>query len=78
MSRELKIAPELRVRVDAVAARSSRTPAEIVADALENGHSLAWQERFVDRIAAGIEAADAGRFASSAELARVLAKYRPS
>ena len=78
MAEELKIAPELHARIDAIAMRSSRSAAEVVADALEHGHSLEWQERFLDKVKAGIEAAEAGRFASSADVERVLAKYRPS
>lgn len=78
MSTELKIAPELQARVDAIAARSSLSAAEIVADALENGHSLEWQERFLDKVIAGIEAADRGEFAGRADVERVLNKYRPA
>lgn len=78
MADALKIAPELRARVDAVAARSSRSPSEVVADALEHGHSLEWQERFVERVRAGLEDADAGRFAMPADFERLRNKYRPT
>ncbi|WP_244487556.1 MULTISPECIES: transcriptional regulator [unclassified Aureimonas] len=73
----MKIASALKARVDAIAARSSLSAAEIVADALEHGHSLEWQERFLDKVAEGIAAADRGDFASPSEVERVLHKYRP-
>jgi predicted transcriptional regulator len=78
MTIELEITPELRARIDAIAARSSLSVSEVIADALENGHSLEWQERFLDKVAAGIGAADRGEFATPTEIERVLNKYRPS
>lgn len=78
MTTQLEITPELRARVDAIAARLGRSASEVVADALENGHSLEWQERFLDKVAAGIAAADRGEFASEADIERVRNKYRPS
>ncbi len=78
MTAQLEITPELRARVDAIAARLRRSASEVIADALENGHSLEWQERFLDNVAAGIEAADRGEFASEADIERVRNKYRPS
>ncbi|MEH3148315.1 MAG: transcriptional regulator [Methylobacterium frigidaeris] len=59
-------------------ARSHRSPADIVADALEHGHSLEWQERFLDKIEIGTAQADRGEFASPAEVERVFNKYRPT
>jgi predicted transcriptional regulator len=73
---ELKIASDLQARIDAIAARSRLSPSEVIADALENGHSLEWQERFLDKVAAGIAAADRGEFASEEEIERVRNKYR--
>ncbi len=78
MAESPKIAPALQARIDAIAARSRRSPADIVADALEHGHSLAWQEQFLDKVTAGIAEADAGLFASPADVSRVLNKYRPT
>lgn len=78
MAQALKIAPDLQARVNSIAARSSRSPEEVVTDALENGHSLEWQERFIDKVNAGLVAAEAGQFASAADVERVLNKYRPS
>ena len=74
----VKISPELQARVDALAARLHSSPAEVVADALENGHSLEWQERFVERVRAGIADADAGRFATPADFERLRNRYRPT
>ena len=78
MAATMKLAPDLQRRVDAVAALSSRSPAEVVADALEYGHSLEWQERFVEQVRTGLDDAVAGRFATPADFARLRAKYRPS
>ncbi len=78
MTITLEIPADLQARVDAIAARSSLSAAEIIADALENGHSLEWQERFLDKVAAGMAAADRGEFATADDIARVVNKYRPS
>lgn len=77
MPMKLDIAPALQDRIDAIAARSSLSASEVIADVLENGHSLDWQERFLDQIAVGIAAADRGAFASPAAIERVLNKYPP-
>lgn len=71
------ISTELKERVDALAARTGRLAAEVVADALEHGHSLEWQEHFIARVEAGIAAADRGDFAAPQDIERVLDKYRP-
>jgi predicted transcriptional regulator len=78
MTVELEITPELQARIDAIAARSNLSVSEVIADALENGHSLEWQERFLEKVAAGIRAADRGEFAGPDDLHRVRNKYRPS
>lgn len=75
---ELEITPELQARIDAIAARSSLSASEIITDALENGHSLEWQEQFLDKVAKGIAAADSGEFAGPADLERLRNKYRPT
>lgn len=74
----LDIPEKLRARVDAIAARSSLTPAQVVADALEHGHSLDWQERFLERVEAGLAEADQQQFASAAEIDAIINKYRPA
>jgi len=78
MTITVEIPADLKARVDAIAARSSLSAAEIIADALQNGHSLEWQERFLDKVAAGTAAADRGEFATADDIARVVNKYRPS
>ncbi len=77
MTIELEITPDLAERIDALAARAGVSRSQIIQDALEKGHSITWQERFVEKVKAGIEAADRGEFASNAEIDRVLNKYRP-
>ena len=78
MASEIDIAPELRKRVDAIAARSNLTVSQVIADALQNGHSLDWQEQFLDKVAEGLAAAERGEFAKTADIERVRNKYRPS
>lgn len=78
MTITVEIPADLKARVDAIAARSSLSAAEIIADALQNGHSLEWQERFLDKVATGIAAADRDEFASADDIAHVVNKYRPS
>ncbi|WP_312796625.1 transcriptional regulator [Tianweitania sp.] len=68
----------LRTRIETIAAKSGQSPAAVIADALENGHSLDWQEQFVDHVLAGIADADRGNFASAEDIDRVLNRYRPS
>ena len=75
---KLEIPAELQARIDSIAARSSLTAAEIIADALQHGHSLDWQERFLDQVQQGMAAAERGEFATPDEMARVVNKYRPS
>lgn len=78
MTITLEISEDLKARVDAIAARSSLSPSEVIADALQNGHSLDWQERFLDKVATGLAEADRGEFASDADLDRIVGKYRPT
>lgn len=77
MADVVKLAPALQARVDAVAALSSRSSSDLVADALEHGHSLEWQERFVAQVQAGLDDAAAGRFATATDFARLRAKHSP-
>ena len=78
MTTTVEIAPELQQRIDAIAQRSHRSPADVVADALENGRSVAWQEHYLDKVEAGLAAADRGEFASAGEVDRVLNRFRPA
>ena len=77
MTVTLDIPEELQARVDAIARRSGLSASQVVADALDKGYSLEWQERFLDTVAAGVVAADQGDFARDDEIAQVLDKYRP-
>ncbi|HWJ86571.1 MAG TPA: ribbon-helix-helix protein, CopG family [Pelagibacterium sp.] len=76
MTLTLDISESLKARVDAIARRSRLSASEVIADALENGYSLEWQEQYLDRVEAGLAAADAGDFASEDDLARVRNKHR--
>jgi predicted transcriptional regulator len=78
MTFTLEISEELKARVDAIAARSSLSASEVITDALENGRSLEWQERYLEKVAQGLAAADRGEFASADEVAAVVNKYRPT
>lgn len=70
--------PDLARRIDALAARTTMSREDIVREALEEGHSLAWQEEWLRRIEEGKAAADRGAFASQEEIDRVRNKYRPT
>jgi predicted transcriptional regulator len=78
MAITLEISDELKARVEAIAARSSLSPAQVIADALEHGHSLEWQERILDKVGVGVAEADRGIFATEDDLARIVNKYRPT
>lgn len=78
MNIKVEITPEMQRRVAAIAERTGLSESQIVAEALEHGHSLEWQERFADKIASGLAAADRGAFASAADIERVRSKYRPA
>ncbi len=78
MTTDSAISEHLRPRLQALTERMNLSASDLVADALENGRSLAWQERFVDTVVRGIEAADRGDFAGEDEIAAVLDKYRPA
>jgi predicted transcriptional regulator len=75
MKSEATIAEDISKRVDALAKRSTLTRAQIIEDALAHGRSLAWQERWVQGVEAGMAGADAGEFATEEEIARVLNKF---
>ena len=78
MTVEIDISPELRGRIAAIARRSGLSETQVVADALENGHSLEWQERFLDKVASGIDAANRGEFATSEDIAHLRNRFRLS
>lgn len=69
------ISEDLSRRIDMLAARSTLTRERIIEDALSHGRSLAWQEKWIEGVQEGIEAADHGDFATTDEIAAVLNKY---
>ena len=74
MKSSVELSEDLSQRIDRLAERTHLTPAKIVEDALSNGRSLAWQEKWVAGVQAGIQDADEGNFASDAAIADVLGK----
>jgi predicted transcriptional regulator len=77
MKNDAEISEDLSRRVDQLAARSRLTRGQIIEDALAHGRSLAWQERWVAGVEAGLADADNGDFATEAEIAALLTKYHP-
>ncbi len=75
MKSSVELSEDMSQRIDRLAERTHLTRAQIVEDALSNGRSLAWQEKWVAGVQAGIQDADAGNFASDAEIIGVLGKY---
>ena len=78
MESTVAIPTDLKDRVEALSAKTTMSPAEIVRQALEEGRSLDWQERWIAGIEEGLAQADRGEFASPEEIERVLNKYRTS
>ena len=78
MSIEVEITPDMQRRIAAIAEQFDASLSDIIADALENGHSLEWQEQFIEKVGKGIAAADCGEFASPAEIERIRRKHQPS
>lgn len=78
MTVKLDITADLAARINALAARSNLSASDIVRDALENGRSIEWQERFLEKVALAVEEADRGAFAEAQDIERVLNKYRPA
>lgn len=78
MTTKVDITPEMQRRVSNIAQKAGRSETQVIVDALEHGHSLDWQESFLEKIRQGIAAADRGDFATEAEIDSVRQKYRPS
>ncbi|CDZ65299.1 Hypothetical protein NGAL_HAMBI2605_35680 [Neorhizobium galegae bv. orientalis] len=78
MKNDAEISEDLSRRVDQLAARSRLTRRQIIEDALAHGRSLAWQEKWIAGVEAGLADADNGDFATEAEIAAVLTKYGPA
>ncbi|PWE55577.1 transcriptional regulator [Metarhizobium album] len=75
MKNIVEISEDLSRRIDMLAERSTLTRDQIIEDALSHGRSLAWQEKWLAGVAAGIADAEAGNFATDDEIAAVLNKY---
>ena len=76
MKNSIEISDDLNRRIDMLAPRSTLYFGDqIIEDALAHGRSLAWQEKWIAGVQAGIEAADRGDFANEEEIAAVLNKY---
>ncbi|MEN3146882.1 transcriptional regulator [Neorhizobium sp. IRAMC:178] len=78
MKDDAEISEDLSRRVDQLAARSRLTRGQIIEDARAHGRSLAWQEKWIAGVEAGLADADNGDFATEAEIAAVLTKYGPA
>ncbi|WJH40915.1 ribbon-helix-helix protein, CopG family [Aliirhizobium terrae] len=78
MKSNVELSDDLSRRIDRLAERTRLTPSQIVEDALSNGRSLAWQEKWVAGVQEGIHDADQGNFATDTEIADVLNKYSSS
>lgn len=75
MKRSTELSEDLNRRIDLLAERTNLSRRQIIEDALEHGHSLAWQEKWVAGVQAGLRDADKGEFASDEEVTEVLARY---
>lgn len=78
MKNNAEISEDLSRRIDRLTERSNLTRGQIIEDALSHGRSLAWQERWIAGVEAGIAEADRGEFATEEEVAAVLNKYGPA
>lgn len=78
MKSSVELSNDLSRRIDRLAERTRLTRSQIVEDALSNGRSLDWQEKWVAGVQAGIQDADEGNFVTDAEIADVLNKYSAS
>jgi predicted transcriptional regulator len=75
MKNNVEISEDLNRRIEMLTSRSTLTRDQIIEDALSHGRSLAWQEKWIAGVQAGIEAADRGDFANEEEIAAVLNKH---
>lgn len=75
MKPSAEISDDLSRRIDKLAEQSSLTRGQIIEDALAHGRSLAWQEKWIAGVQAGLEDADRGDFATEEDIATVLNKY---
>lgn len=75
MKNNAEISDDLSRRIDRLTERSKLTRGQIIEDALAHGRSLAWQERWIAGVEAGLAEAEKGDFAAEEEIAAVLNKY---
>jgi predicted transcriptional regulator len=75
MKNAIDLPDDISRRIDRLAERTSLTRSRIVEDALSHGRSLAWQEKWIVGVQAGIADADEGEFASPAEIDALLTRY---
>jgi len=75
MKSPTELSEDLDRRIDLLAERTNLSRRQIIEDALEHGHSLDWQEKWVAGVQTGLRDADNGEFASDAEVAGVLTRY---
>ena len=78
MKSNIELSDDIERRIDLLAERTRLTRSQIVEDALSHGRSLAWQEKWVAGVQAGLHDAAQGNFASEAEIAAVLNKFSSS
>lgn len=78
MNSKVELSDDLSRRIDLLAERTRLTRSQIVEDALSHGRSLAWQEKWVAGVQAGIQDADQGNFATDAEIDAVMNKFGSS
>lgn len=75
MKNTIELSADLSRRLDILAERTNLTPSRIIEDALSHGRSLAWQEKWIAGVNAGLAEAEASEFATDDEIALVLNKY---
>jgi len=73
-----EIPEDLSRRIDKLAEQSSLTRSQIIEDALSHGRSLAWQEKWIAGVQAGLEEAERGDFATDEDIAAALNKHNPA
>lgn len=78
MKTDEEIPADLNQRIDELTRRSTLTRGQIIEDALARGRSLAWQEKWVAGVSAGLEDAERGAFATDDEIAAVLNRHKPA
>ncbi|MBP2549954.1 putative transcriptional regulator [Neorhizobium galegae] len=75
MKTSIDLPDDISRRIDQLAERTSLTRSRIVEDALSHGRSLAWQEKWIAGVQAGIADADKDEFASPADIDALLTRY---